>query len=248
MADDHSADFFVITVKAVGKKLSGSQLRLFSGLWIQQKFLIDNRIVFVHMPFCNFCPGKFFHSIPVAFINLGLLLFAGDHTCIDKGLPAVAKGIVIVVKIHQKRLGQLSLIGDIHSLHIIFIQPCKPQPLLDCQRKPAEIFRLVGISLHHIFAHCFQNILGRKFFIACHKSLIQTSGKILLISGQISHTHNQLFCKQASFSRKAEHLDPERTEPVKKCDILADPLPGFHIKKRTCAASFKLFFHHKDSL
>ena len=117
--------------------------------------------------------------------------------------------------------------------------------MLHCQGKPAEIFSLSWVSLHHIFADGFQGIFRRILIIALCQCLINTFVIIFLISGKICKAHYQLLCKKVSSCREAEYLPPEAVQPVKKSHVLADDLPCFQIEERTPAALAKLLFQHK---
>ena len=182
VADDHLADLWIITVKPAGKQLLYDPVCCLSSHRLQKEFLIKHCIVLIDLSlFClAFC--KTLHGILIAVVGLRISVLIRDHAGIDISLPCISQRIVVIGKIHKKRLRKLSSIGNIHCFHIIFVQSCDPQTALHSKGKPAEINRFARISLHDIFADGLQHIIGWKFIIACGKCLIQTAIEFLFVA------------------------------------------------------------------
>ena len=181
----------------------------------------------------------------IVLISLRLTELISHDAGIDKGFFVITERTVIIGKIHQQRLRQLSLIGSIHRLHIIFIKSGQAESSVHCQGKPTEILRLSWIPQHNITTDRLQRIIGRKSIVShCHR-LIHTLVKFLFVTGQIGKAHHQFFGKHLFSSCQQKDLCPETAHSVKKSHISADILPRFQIKEGASASSLKLLFHHK---
>ena len=214
MTYDHRADFFIITVQPAGKHFPCDQLCLFPVLRFCEKFLIKYCVILIHPALCCLFTGKFSHTLPIVLIGSRLCVLISHNTCINKSFFIITQGIIIIGKIHQKRLWQFSLIGGIHRLHIIFIQSGKPESSLNSQGKPAEIDSFSRISQHNITADRFQGIICRKSFITCCQGTVHAWTEVFLITGQVSEPHYKLLCKHFFFSCQEENLGPEAAHSV----------------------------------
>ena len=248
MAHDHIADLFVLKIQAVGKHLLCDQISRFLCARLHKEFLIKCRIALVHFALGKLLLRKILHALHIALVCGRLLLLIGCNAGIDKGTFGISQGIAIVGEIHQKSLGELDSSGGIHGLHIVFIKSGQAQPMLHCQGKPAEIFRLSGISLHHIFADGFQGIVRRILVVSPGHCLVNALIIVFLISGKICKTHDKLLREKIPPCCKTEHLSPEAAQTMKQSHVLTDNLPRFQIKEWASASLVKLLFQHEQGL
>ena len=248
VSDDHLMDLRIITIQTVSKQSGGNFLCLFFCFRSKKKFLINSGIILIHGITVCLTEGKSLHGSSVIFVSSRRLCLISYDAGVNKSLSGISKCIVIVCKIHQKSSWKFSLIGDVHSLYIIFIKSGKAETLIHSKGKPSEIFWFPWLTFHNIFTDCFQNIIRRKLFITFYQCMIKTSIKFFFVAGQICHSHYDLFSKHFSSAGIMKYLHPERTHPVKKRGVFTNPLPGFLIKERTGTAFFVKFFHNKKSL
>ena len=88
---DHLSDFAVITIQTIGKHLRSDCFSIFSTYRIKQEFLIQDRIIFIHLSFSEFAIGKPFQIILIIFICFRIFFFKCNHTRIYISLACITK-------------------------------------------------------------------------------------------------------------------------------------------------------------
>ena len=246
VTDDHTTDLRIICIQPAGKHSGGDHLGFFAVRWFPHEFLINSGIIFIHPAFPQLTESKFLHAFTVTFICLRITFLPCNDACIQIGTLGITESIVVIGKIHQKRFRQDSPVRSIQCFHIIFIQPCDPDPAVHGSGKPLKIFRFSWISLHNIFTDSFHGIIRRKGFTSHGHSTVQAFVKSFLITGKICKAHDQLFRQHLFLSCKKEYLCPETIDPMQQRHICTNTVPCFQIQERACTSPFKKFLHQKD--
>src|SRR5699024_7006673 len=90
MADDHLADFRIITVQTIRKQHSGKSSPYIFILRMLANFLIYYCKILIKPAFLNFFGSEFLHIIPISIVGLSVYILVSDHMAVYKCFLIVA--------------------------------------------------------------------------------------------------------------------------------------------------------------
>ena len=182
VSDDHTAYLRIICIQSAGKHSGSSYLCFLTVSRFPHKFLVDNCIILIHPAFTELAQSKFSHALPVALISLRITFFLSDDAGIKICALRISKCIVVISKIHKKRLRQCSSVRGIQCFHIIFIQSCDTDSPIHSLGKPAEIFCPSRISLHNVFTDSLNCIILRECLASHDHGTVKALIKCFLVT------------------------------------------------------------------
>ena len=121
---------------------------------------------------------EIFHAAAIDLTELSQPVLILQNIVIQVSCALIIQ-IILVRKVHQDDLGYLNRLIQIHRQHIVLVQVCNPQIVLDTEPVPFKIPAARPVPLNQLDADLLQETDILLLCVQADQTLIQKPGKAL---------------------------------------------------------------------